>query len=469
MEKQTVIRDVIVVLPGIMGSTLSKNGELIWAPSAGAVLNAITTFGRSICDMTLPQGIGDDHPKDGVEPVAIMPDLHFLPGIWTAHIGYDELLGWLRTRFHFVEQTPGDSANIPNLLPFAYDWRLSNRYNGRRLKAMVEPALERWRAQGGMFAEAKLIFICHSMGGLVARWFIEMEGGAEITRKLVTIGTPYRGALNALDVLVNGVKKDIGPLKLNLSLFARSLPSLHQLLPEYACIESTRGLLKTTETTVPELETAMITNAMRFHNEMDDSDSNSAGSFDIYPIVGIRQDTFTTARIVGGTIEPTDTISGENEGGDATVPRLAAIPKSLKPDSPTIHFIADQHGALQSNQAVLDEIEGVLTANPNIYRDINARLEIGVRTEPIVLMGQCIHVEATVVGRERVTLMAEVINEQNQKVACVPLRDLQGVHDVMLDPLPPGAYRVVVGGIGSMAFVVNPVITTVLVWGKEAM
>ena len=465
MERQTLIRDVIVVLPGIMGSTLSKDGKLVWAPSAGALLNTITTFGRSISDLTLPQGIGDDHPNDGVEPIALMPDLHLLPGIWTSNIGYDVLLNWLRTRFHLIEPT-SNSGNIPNLLPIAYDWRLSNRYNGRRLKTIVEPALAQWRSQGGMFAEAKLIFVCHSMGGLVARWFIEMEGGAEITRKLITVGTPYRGALNALDQLVNGVKKDIGPLKFNLTSFARSLPSLHQLLPEYACIESRSGLRKPTEIIVPKLDPTMITNAMSFHDEMDMASSKSPGSFDIHPIVGTRQETFTTARIVGGTIEPAKMIGGEDEGGDATVPRIAAIPKGTKPDSPVIHFVPDQHGSLQSNQAVLDEIEGILTAKPNIYRAMS-RLEIGIKTEPIVLAGEGIFVEATLAGGERVALLAQIMNERNEKVMTVQLRASNGVHRIMLDPLPPGAYQIIVGGVGSMATVVAPVTSTVLVWLKE--
>jgi hypothetical protein len=76
--------DLVVVLPGILGSTLRKDGHLVWAPSAGSALRAITTFGASVKRLKLPEGIGDDHPRDGVEPVSLMPDLHILPGIWTA-------------------------------------------------------------------------------------------------------------------------------------------------------------------------------------------------------------------------------------------------------------------------------------------------------------------------------------------------------------------------------------------------
>jgi hypothetical protein len=198
--KTAPVTDVVVVLPGIMGSTLAKHGRLVWAPSAGAVLRAVWTFGRSVKDLGLPAGIADDHPADGVEPVALMPDLHVLLGLWTANIGYGKLLDFLRSpRFGLVEAGTVPPDHPVNLVPVPYDWRLSNRFNARRLKSIVEPVLDRWRGQGGVYKNAGLVFICHSMGGLVARWYIEREGGAGHTRKLVTIGTPHRGALSALD------------------------------------------------------------------------------------------------------------------------------------------------------------------------------------------------------------------------------------------------------------------------------
>ena len=80
----TAPTDLVVVLPGILGSTLRRDGRLVWAPSAGSALRAIATFGASLRRLELPAGIGDQHPGDGVEPAALMPDLHVLPGIWTA-------------------------------------------------------------------------------------------------------------------------------------------------------------------------------------------------------------------------------------------------------------------------------------------------------------------------------------------------------------------------------------------------
>jgi pimeloyl-ACP methyl ester carboxylesterase len=461
------IKDVVVVLPGIMGSTLAIKGDttddykLVWSPSAGAVRRAIMTFGHSITDLALEPGIGDDHPDDGVVPVAVMPDLHILPGLWSWNFGYGVLLDWLRLRFGLVDAGP---ARPGNLVAVPYDWRLSNRYNGRRLKSIVEPALERWRSQGGAFADAKLVFVCHSMGGLVARWYLEREGGAEITHRLVTLGTPYRGALKALDQLVNGVPKGIGPFRLDLSVFARSLPSSYQLLPEYACVETPSGLARTTEISLPrELDAAMVADGMRFHQDLDGAEQSG---YVLHPIVGFRQPTWTTARLSDGALESLATIETEDEGGDATVPRLSAAPKALAPDSPTIRWIADHHGSLQSNRAALDELEGVLTAKPVVHR-APVGITLGVQLEEIALAGEPIPIEATVVGGERVALQAQVLDEQGRRVAVVRLRPAGQGQCAELGPLGAGAYRVVVGGVGATAARVEAVTSAVLVWDRE--
>src|SRR5260370_42640858 len=89
--------DVVVVLPGILGSPLGQDGHLVWARSAGSVLRAIGTFGAAVKQLQLPTEIGDEHPGDGVEPIDVMPDLHVLPGVWTPVKGYDRLLARLRS------------------------------------------------------------------------------------------------------------------------------------------------------------------------------------------------------------------------------------------------------------------------------------------------------------------------------------------------------------------------------------
>ena len=441
------VRDLVVVLPGILGSTLARDGQEAWAPSAGVVWQAIRSFGASIQSLTLPADLGDDHPGDGVKPLALMPDLHLLPGLWSANIGYSRLLDWLTQRFTLIPPDPKDPAKPANLLPFAYDWRLSNRYNARRLGAVVEPALERWRALAEANREARLILICHSMGGLVARWYVEREGGAALTRKLITIGTPHRGAVAALQQLVNGVEKSVGPLRLNLTRFARSLPSAHQLLPQYACLQTGAGLAPIRAVALPGVNPALVADAVAFHAALDTA---PASAYDLHPIVGTRQPTPTTARLVGERIETSEAIEGAREGGDGTVPRLSAAPKALNPDDPRLRYAPDQHLGLHSHQAVLDELEGVLTARPVIHRGL-AGPQIGVRTEPLLLLGDPLVVWADEAASEPLGLMAELLDEGGRLVERRKMRVEGSGQGCVFQPPRAGAWQVRVGAAGGSA------------------
>ena len=121
----------------------------------------------------------------------LIPDLHVIPGLWSPIKGYGALAEMFHSRF---AMTVPEREKPANFIEFPYDWRLSNAVSARRLAKAVVPALERWRKTS---PDAKLVLVCHSMGGLVARWFLEMLGGAELTRTLITIATPYQGALKA--------------------------------------------------------------------------------------------------------------------------------------------------------------------------------------------------------------------------------------------------------------------------------
>lgn len=458
------LRDFVVFVPGIMGSTLSRGGDLVWGPSAEAALRAVRTFGGSLRRLRLPEGVGDEHPGDGVEPVAVMPDLHVLPGIWTVQVGYERVLGWLESAFGLVRVTAGGPPG--NFLPVPYDWRLSNRFNGRRLKTLVEPALERWRGRGGVYAEARVVFICHSMGGLVARWYIQREGGAEVTGKLVTLGTPHRGALNSLEQLVNGVRKGPGPFRVDLTGFARSLPAAYQLLPEYACVESAGGLVKTTETVLPEVSAVMVADAMRFHDQLDDPANPSwETGFDLHPVQGQKQQTATTARLSGGRLIASPVIEGREEGGDATVPALSAMPKAVRPRSPIVRHVTERHGALQANQAVFDEIEGILLASEVVHR-APAGLPVDVRVAEVLEAGEQLTVEAVFPDGEAAPVEAWLIDEAGAVADRERLAPRAGGYGAAFGPLAPGAYQVRVQGYGSARAEVTPVTAGVLVWGE---
>lgn len=55
--------------------------------------------------------------------------------------------------------------------------------------------------QGRAISDDRLVLVCHSMGGLVARALIAFEGGDRYVRKIITLGTPHDGTLKSATLL----------------------------------------------------------------------------------------------------------------------------------------------------------------------------------------------------------------------------------------------------------------------------
>ena len=137
----------------------------------------------------------------------VIPDTHLIPGLWKID-GYGKVAKTIRDEF---DVQPG-----LNFFEFPYDWRRDNRVHARRLARESRDWLKAWRERSGN-DDARLVLIGHSMGGLICRHFLEMLDGWKDTRLLITFGTPYRGSLNALDFIANGMKKKLGPSRCSTS------------------------------------------------------------------------------------------------------------------------------------------------------------------------------------------------------------------------------------------------------------
>ncbi len=448
------LNDLVVVLPGIMGSALAdRDGREVWGTSLGSIVKGVLTRGAAIKRLQLPAGIGDDPAPDGVTATKLMPDIHVIPGIWSVSIGYERMVAWFRDTFDVVE-IGNSGSGVANFVQFPYDWRLSNRASAVALARTVEPLLEQLRAQPGR-SDAKVVFVGHSMGGLVARYYVDVLGGHEITRKVITLGTPHRGALNALDSLVNGVSKGFGPFKLDLTTLSRSLPSLFQLLPEYACIESASGLAKTTEIALPDLSSIDIADAMRFHDELSAGMGSHGGTYDSHPIIARTQPTSTSARLVNGRVETLRTIDGRDEGGDGTVPRLSSIPYGVLPSSPMIRYVKDKHGALPANEPVLAELEGVLTASDVIAKDMD--VDLGVICDDLVMAGSSI--DATIEVESDLLVDVGLHGADGGVVSTAVATDHgDDSYTASFADVAPGAYVLRVGVRGANGAVASPIV-----------
>ena len=227
----------IIVVPGALGSQLinPSTGRVVWPSSS--------RFKDDDVDLPISPDLAGN--RDGLVASRIIDttDLSLLlPEVRV----YRDMLTTLEQTAGYrpgaIDAPPPDGAT-DTFYVFPYDWRRDNVENARLLGRKIE-ALK--TALGR--PDLKFNIIAHSMGGLVARYYAmygdrdispaepDWSGGRNISR-LVLVGTPNRGAMDALRSLVEGYNYyggDVGRSsffnKLDADLIF-SLPSTYQLLP----------------------------------------------------------------------------------------------------------------------------------------------------------------------------------------------------------------------------------------------
>jgi hypothetical protein len=261
--------------------------------------------------------------------------------------------------------------------------------------------------------DAKVILLAHSMGGLISRYYLEVLEGWPDCKALFTFGTPYRGSINAIDFLVNGQKL----LKVvDLTDVLRSLPSVYQLLPRQPVLKIDDGYQSIAQATIPlpNINPNMALDAEKFHDEIEAAvnrhldDAKYLRSYKVIPIVGIKQTTKQSALLADGkiTISETELPQGIDPiygDGDGTVPYWSAIPQELSYEYRET-YIAEQHGAIQSNTEVLrqvrDRIRGMQAQGlgdirgPEVLPDIAEKAAISLSVGDLYQVGETITIRA---------------------------------------------------------------------------
>ncbi len=435
---------VVVLLPGILGSTLAVDGKPAWGLSAGALVRGILTRGDSIKQLELKS----DSPTasildDGVTATGLVQDIHLIPGLWKIE-GYTRIRDTIQSYFSLAPD---------QLIEFPYDWRRDIRAPAHLLAERAREALHAYRQRTGS-RDGKLILLAHSQGGLVSRYFLECLDGWRETRLLVTFGTPYQGSINPLNFLANGFKKKIGPFSLiDLTGLARSLTSLHQMMTSYACVDTGDGTLQRIADVagIPGVDHARARAALEFHKEIEasvdahmDDEEYRLRRYSTVPVVGRYQPTLQIAKLVGSHLEVADRYPGEAFEGDGTVPEIAATPHEYGSD-PVAAYMRQRHSELQNWPAALDHVMGVI-----------ARLDIEIPrfrgpAEPFALTLDDAYdandpITFSVRGGEDPRDVVVVVNDLDAGVERAR-RDVAGVTSdgaaVDMPPLAPGAYRMI--------------------------
>jgi pimeloyl-ACP methyl ester carboxylesterase len=481
MPQKTPMRDVIVLLPGITGSVLQKDGVDAWVISHQAICTALTNMSSTLAalEVNVPDpkpnelaGLIQNNPHalddlgDGVRATRLMPNVHMIPGLWKID-GYSTTKQLILDHFKLTEgsiESDLDDSSPANFFEFPYDWRRDNRIAAYRLKHILGQKLQAWRDHSGA-TDAKLILIAHSMGGLVSRYYLEALEGWHDCKLLVTFGTPYRGSLDAVNYIVNGYKK----LFVDFTKIVRSCPGVYQLLPDYQVINAVNGLTATQhrvdEITLPNLDRSRASDALGFHAEINAAvkqhlnDPAYRDGLHIEAIVGTHQPTSQSATLENNKLTMTQTILTpryENfVDGDNRVAQISAVPPEHYKALNATYF-AERHSSIQTNSNVLGHIIKLLemTQIPNVplrgiqdFRPIR-RGAISVELDDLYAPDEPVIVRAHVVDGEPVQLEVRLQHSETQQSQTILL---QGEHDTWqdatLEGLTPGLYRIQVRAV----------------------
>ncbi len=214
-----------VILPGIMGSRLERpDGTAAW-------LNVGNVFGHH--DLRLPPAPSLKSSRDSLRPFGLIGVDEIIPRLF-GFTEYADLLGLLRgAGFHRNERASGTRGAIFHV--FTYDWRRDLMESARRLGEYLD-ALAVARREN----DARFNIIGHSMGGLVARYYLRYGdaepggpvnwAGARRIAQLILVATPSSGSIFSLNAALNGNPVGMSNTTLAARVIAH-MPAIYQLMP----------------------------------------------------------------------------------------------------------------------------------------------------------------------------------------------------------------------------------------------
>ncbi|MEA3449825.1 MAG: hypothetical protein U9Q85_02505 [Patescibacteria group bacterium] len=183
------------------------------------------------------------HYKKEKNPVIVIPGI---AGSWFSNKNgwqmdpilhtYDDLIGSLEDSNYEEEST---------LFPMPYNWKQDNTFSAYELGQLIDQA-------SSLNKGSKVDIVAHSMGGIVARKYLEDSENLDKVDKLIFLGTPHQGAPKAypiweagegFDSLSDKALRSIIKFEAEssggtlLEYIRNGIASLHQLLPSYQYLQ----------------------------------------------------------------------------------------------------------------------------------------------------------------------------------------------------------------------------------------
>jgi len=259
---RTQRRNPVIVIPGILGSKLvdGRTQRVVWGAFSRDYANPQTPDGARLVALPMREGATLAELRDEVRPDGVLDRVRLnLLGLPVELQAYVNILATLGVG-GYRDQLLGQAGAVDygplhyTCFQFDYDWRRDNVENARRLAEFIREKRaycakaaprESGLAEPGMKFDMKFDIVAHSMGGLVTRYFL-MYGDADLpadgstpsvtwagardVERVILIGTPNAGSVEALYELVNGA--EIGPTLPTYSpAVLGTMPSVYELMP----------------------------------------------------------------------------------------------------------------------------------------------------------------------------------------------------------------------------------------------
>ncbi|MFF7635971.1 hypothetical protein ACFZB9_22915 [Kitasatospora sp. NPDC008050] len=444
LTHRPITSDAVVVVPGIMGTELREaaSGRLLWGLSPVRLAAAWTgPLGLEALHLTPAERAGE------YGRVAV-------GGLLRA-VGYAPFLRGIEPYTKLLAGIANVVADPAAVLEFGYDWRLPVAVNGARLALAARNHLTAWQAhpaQRSAGQPAQLVFVAHSMGGLVTLGALhedpELSG---LTRAVVTLGTPYRGSVQAVTILNSGLGGPPVLPRQRMRELSVTLPGVHDLLPRFACLDQGRTVEPLTPEGVGQLggDAELARTARRYHRLLD-----GVAVPGLRAVVGVGQPTVQSVRVADGVAHPQQfgfTVRPEGGlrrgaddrplrtdlAGDGTV-HLPAASRG----GPAITYLPVAHGALGQDESAIQHVCAVLTEQDHALGPPMGDGDLGLDLPDLVEVGSrwTVTVRGAVRSAGLVCTVQDIAAER--RPVGIPLARREGAVSGTVSLGAPGLYRV---------------------------
>lgn len=224
MNEQTTYT-VAIMLPGITGSILVKQGDSfddttdpVWQKQVYDALNSNPTDQQALALLDGALFAGTPSVSQAVPAYAQFAS-------YFANLGFQTVNAATPQTPLPLSVPPGNNWGLPQsltqnlLISFAYDWRKDNLSSSANYLQNLLATIDCLYGQN----DYQVFLVGHSMGGLVARAYLENLGNPPHgpadkwygkIRGLITLGTPHLGAPLAVDAISGSIDKLLGFIKL---------------------------------------------------------------------------------------------------------------------------------------------------------------------------------------------------------------------------------------------------------------